>query len=103
MDVEILLNSTLAGGVIMGAACDIIVKPYYAMICGWCIGALSAFGYAYMSNFLREKINLHDTCGVHNLHALPGFFGGIVSAIASNRNSLTSFGVRYPDVFLDAN
>jgi ammonium transporter Rh len=102
LDVEILLNSTLAGGVIMGAACDLIVKPYYAMLCGWAIGALSAFGYAYMGPWLKEKILLHDTCGIHNLHALPGLFGGIVSAIACNRDSIGSFGLMYGSNFIDA-
>lgn len=86
----------------MGAACDIIVKPYYAMLCGWGIGALSAFGYAYMGPWLKEKILLHDTCGIHNLHALPGVFGGIVSAIACNRDSIGSFGIMYGSNFIDA-
>ena len=31
--------------------------------------------------FLQEKLKVHDTCGVHNLHGMPGVFGGILSAI----------------------
>ena len=30
-----------------------------------------------------EKVYLLDTCGVHNLHGLPGVFSGLVSAIAA--------------------
>lgn len=30
-----------------------------------------------------EKFYLLDTCGVHNLHGLPGVFSGIASAIAA--------------------
>ena len=30
-----------------------------------------------------EKLRLQDTCGVHNLHGLPGVFSGVASAIAA--------------------
>jgi ammonium transporter Rh len=83
----------------MGASANLIAQPYEAMICGWAIGALSALGYIYIGPFLKRKINLNDTCGIHNLHAMPGFFGGIVSAICANRQSLISFGNRYGDTF----
>jgi ammonium transporter Rh len=45
IDMEVLLNSTLAGGVMMGTAADIIVGPGFCMIAGACAGAISAFGY----------------------------------------------------------
>jgi ammonium transporter Rh len=99
LDMEVALNATLAGGVIMGASCDIIVKPYYAMICGFVIGGYSAFGFCWLGGFLKEKINLHDTCGIHNLHAVPGFLGGIVSAIACNKDNVPDWGDRYSDFF----
>jgi len=83
----------------MGAACDMIVKPYYAMICGFVIGAISAFGYAYLTPWLKTYIKLHDTCGIHNLHAMPGFAGAIVSVITCNRNSLNSFSTANYDIF----
>ena len=31
-----------------------------------------------------EKWYLQDTCGVHNLHGLPGVFSGIAAAIAAS-------------------
>lgn len=45
IDMEVLLNSTLAGGVMMGAAADIITSPGCCMIAGAIAGAISAFGY----------------------------------------------------------
>ena len=43
---------------------------------------ISVYGFVRISPFLQEKIRLVDTCGVHNLHGMPGIFGAIVSAIA---------------------
>ena len=31
-----------------------------------------------------EKWYLQDTCGVHNLHGIPGVFSGIAAAIAAS-------------------
>lgn len=42
--------------------------PFGCMLIGGIAGILSTFGFAYLQPFLRKKINLHDTCGIHNLH-----------------------------------
>ena len=42
---EILLNATLAGGVAIGSASDIIVTPWGTMLIGWAGGVLSALGF----------------------------------------------------------
>lgn len=33
--------------------------------------------------FLHRKLGIHDTCGVHNLHGLPGILAAIVGAITA--------------------
>lgn len=33
--------------------------------------------------FLERKLKIQDTCGIHNLHAMPGVIGGIVGAITA--------------------
>ena len=37
--------------------------------------------YLFLKPFLNRRMKIHDTCGVNNLHGLPGIFGGIVGAI----------------------
>lgn len=82
MDMEVLLNATLAGGVMMGAAADIITSPGCCMIAGAFAGAISAFGYLKLNAVFRDKLKLHDTCGVHFLHGIPGTLGAITCVIA---------------------
>jgi len=81
-DMVHLQNSTLAGGVAVGAAADLYLHPSGAVSIGLFAGAMSVCGYEYLSDILDERLNIADTCGVHNLHGLPGVLGGIVSAIA---------------------
>jgi ammonium transporter Rh len=81
-ETEIMLNATLAGGVAIGTCCDIIVAPWGSILIGFVSGILSSYGFAKLSPWLSEHINLVDTCGVHNLHGLPGIYSGVISAIA---------------------
>jgi len=78
---EFILNATLAGGVMIGNSADLIFKPWVAIAIGFCAGFASLLGYVYVNAFLFRKINLHDTCGVHYLHGITGFSGGIIGAI----------------------
>ena len=98
LEMEIVLNASLAGGVAVGSACDIIVKQFGAMLAGFVTGVISSLGFAYLSKFLQKKINLHDTCGVLNLHGMPGLIGGFVSAIVASRGQ-GNFGTMYSSYF----
>jgi ammonium transporter Rh len=86
LEMEIVLNASLAGGVAVGSAADIIVKPFGAMLAGFVTGTISSLGFAFLSKYLQKsKLKLHDTCGVLNLHGMPGLIGGFVSAIVASR------------------
>lgn len=73
-------NASLAGGVAIGSAANLMVGPGGALAVGLAAGLLSTLGYAYVMPFLEAKIGLRDTCGVHNLHGMPG----VVSLSKSN-------------------
>jgi len=77
-------NATLAGGVSIGATAN-FVGPFGAVIVGALAGALSTFG------FEMEKTAPFDTCGIHNLHGMPGLLGGIFSIIVPQLYSGTPF------------
>jgi len=71
-----MANAALAGGVAIGSVCD-IVSPTGAFGIGLLAGAISVIGYVYLLPWLEDKFNLYDTCGVHNLHGMPGLLGGL--------------------------
>lgn len=98
---EIVLNASIAGGVAIGATADMIVLPFGSMIVGFIAGTISSFGFAYLSAILKKAINLHDTCGVHNLHGMPGVIGGLTSAIIASRSG-DNFGANYGNQFVIA-
>lgn len=80
---EVLLNATLAGGVAVGSASDLVVTASVAMLIGGAAGIVSAWGFLKLGPWLQEKIGLHDTCGVHNLHGMPGIMGGLIGGLSA--------------------
>jgi len=76
-------NATLAGGVAMGSSASMAVYPGGAIGIGCIAGLLSCFGYNYIQPFLEKRIKLHDTCGVNNLHGMPGILGALISAVVA--------------------
>jgi ammonium transporter Rh len=45
LEMELILNATLAGGVAVGSVADILTEPYAAMLIGYCGGILSSIGF----------------------------------------------------------
>lgn len=99
LNMEIVLNASLAGGVAVGSAADLIVSPFGSMVAGFITGSISAYGFAYISAFVKKHLKLHDTCGVLNLHGIPGVIGALISAILAYRAGDTfgsSLSTNYP-------
>lgn len=73
-----MANAALAGGVAIGATCNLVTAPV-AFLIGILAGALSVFGFVVIQPKLLASLKIVDTCGVHNLHGMPGLLGGIIA------------------------
>lgn len=75
-----MANAALAGGVAIGSTCNII-GPTGAFAIGLLAGAISVLGFVFVLPWLESKLKTVDTCGVHNLHGLPGLLGGFSAIV----------------------
>ncbi|CAG9832015.1 unnamed protein product [Diabrotica balteata] len=74
-------NSTLAGGVAVGAAANLMIQPLGAVAIGILAGVISVYGYSRLSPLIEKRLGIPDTCGVHNLHGMPGILSGLFSVL----------------------
>uniref|UniRef100_A0A1A7WRY7 Rhesus blood group, B glycoprotein n=1 Tax=Iconisemion striatum TaxID=60296 RepID=A0A1A7WRY7_9TELE len=84
LDMVHIQNAALAGGVAVGTAGEMMLTPFGSMIVGFLAGIISVLGFKYLSPILEEKLKIQDTCGVHNLHGMPGVLGAIVGAVTAS-------------------
>ncbi|XP_056616236.1 rh blood group, D antigen isoform X2 [Triplophysa dalaica] len=68
-------GSVLSGGVAIGVAMTAVHTPWIAMTIGLCAALLSSLGFRYMKGHMLLAFECHDTCGVLNVHAIPGILG----------------------------
>lgn len=87
LDMVHIQNSTLAGGVAAGAVANLYVSPMGALMIGNAAGILSVVGYKYITPTLVRAFKLHDTCGVHNLHGMPGILSAFIAVIMARLTS----------------
>jgi len=73
-----IANAALAGGVAIGATCNLVTSPV-AFLIGLLAGTLSVIGFIFIQPKLQASLKIVDTCGVHNLHGMPGLLGGIIA------------------------
>ncbi|RLW12430.1 hypothetical protein DV515_00000614 [Chloebia gouldiae] len=79
----LIQNATLAGGVAVGTCADMEIHPFSAMFIGVIAGMVSVLGFQFLTPVMASKLKIQDTCGVHNLHGLPGILGGIAGIIVT--------------------
>lgn len=75
-----IANAALAGGVAIGASCD-FATHFEAMMIGLAAGAISTVGFAIFQKKQEKFHKIVDTCGVSNLHGIPGIFGGLAAIL----------------------
>jgi ammonium transporter Rh len=78
-----IANAALAGGVAIGSTCA-AASFLEAFIIGILAGALSTFGFVVIQSKIESLLKGIDTCGVMNLHGMPGLLGGIAAIFIVN-------------------
>jgi ammonium transporter Rh len=73
-----IANAALAGGVAIGSTCD-HASHTEAIFIGVLAGAISTVGFAIIQGKQQKILKAVDTCGVTNLHGLPGLLGGLAA------------------------
>ena len=92
-------NATLAGGVAVGSSADLVIGPSFSLLIGMIAGIMSTVGYNKIQPFLQRKLRIHDTCGVNNLHGIPGIIGGLSGAISASSTSDELYGDNIQNIF----
>lgn len=73
-----IANAALAGGVAIGSTCDHATHGA-AIFIGALAGAVSTIGFVLVQDKQKYLLKAVDTCGVTNLHGLPGLMGGFAA------------------------
>jgi len=92
-------NATLAGGVAIGTSADMMIHPFGSMIVGSIAGLVSVLGYQFLTPFLGDRLKIKDTCGVNNLHGMPGIIAGVVGVIMVSMASEEEYGSSLYKIF----
>lgn len=92
IQIEDIANAALAGGVAIGSTCD-TTTPGYALLIGIAAGALSVIGYTMIAPKLEKLIKGTDTCGINNLHGMPGILGGVVAIFITGNPGTQLLGI----------
>lgn len=92
VDVEDIANAALAGGVAIGSTCD-LGNPGMSILVGLAAGALSTCGFSIIAPKVQNFLKGTDTCGVHNLHGMPGILGGLSAIIITGNVGVQLFGI----------
>lgn len=74
------VNSSLAGGVVVGINAELMADTFSPILIGSIAGIVCTIGYSKIDPWLMDKVGLFDTAGVHSLHAMPAVLGTIFSA-----------------------
>jgi len=92
-------NASLAGGVAIGSSADLVIGPSFSLLIGMIAGIMGTIGYQKIQPFLQRNFKIHDTCGVNNLHGIPGIIGGISGAISASFTSDELYGDNIQNIF----
>ncbi|NWT19930.1 RHBGA protein, partial [Vireo altiloquus] len=92
-------DATLAGMAVMGMAGEMLVTPFGALIAGFLAGLISPLGFRFFTPVLHSRLKIQDTCGVHNIHGLPGILGALLGTLLTLLATADTHGDRLELVF----
>ena len=92
IEIEDIANAALAGGVAIGSLCD-TTTPGYSLLIGVGAGALSTVGYSIIAPKVEKLIKGTDTCGINNLHGMPGLLGGLTAVFVTGNVKIQIGGI----------
>uniref|UniRef100_A0A8C9NKS4 Rh family B glycoprotein n=1 Tax=Serinus canaria TaxID=9135 RepID=A0A8C9NKS4_SERCA len=92
-------DATLAGLAVMGMAGEMLLTPFGALIAGFLVGLISSLGFRFFTPVLHSRLKIQDTCGVHNIHGLPGVLGALLGTLLTLLATADTFGYRLELVF----
>ena len=69
-----------------------MLQPYGAVTAGTVASVVSCLGYKVLTGRVMEKLGIHDTCGVNNLHGVPGIMAAVLSILVTLAASAESWG-----------
>ncbi|XP_072503332.1 ammonium transporter Rh type B isoform X2 [Notamacropus eugenii] len=99
LDMVHIQNAALAGGVVVGTSGEMMITPFGALIAGFLAGTISTLGYKFLMPILESKFKVQDTCGVHNLHGMPGVLGALLGALVAGLATHQTYGDGLENVF----
>jgi len=92
INIEDIANAALAGGVAIGSTCA-MGNPGLSLLIGIAAGILSTCGFSIIAPKVEKLIKGTDTCGVHNLHGMPGLLGGLSAIIITGNAGMQLLGI----------
>ncbi|KFU84334.1 Ammonium transporter Rh type B, partial [Chaetura pelagica] len=89
-----LQDATLAGAAVMGMAGEMLVTPFGALTAGFLAGLIPPLGFRFLRPVLSSRLKIQDTCGVHNVHGLPGLLGALLGTLLAALATADAYGGR---------
>ncbi|XP_075856354.1 ammonium transporter Rh type B isoform X4 [Microcebus murinus] len=99
LDMVHIQNAALAGGVVVGTSSEMMLTPFGALAAGFLAGTVSTLGYKFFTPILESKFKVQDTCGVHNLHGMPGILGALLGVLVAGLATHEAYGDGLENVF----
>ncbi|XP_059120766.1 ammonium transporter Rh type B [Peromyscus eremicus] len=99
LDMVHIQNAALAGGVVVGTSSEMMLTPFGAVAAGFLAGTVSTLGYKFFTPVLESKFKVQDTCGVHNLHGMPGVLGALLGVLVAWLATHEAYGDGLQSVF----